>query len=328
MVAHAGVMRPITCTQGFDARGACKNPGVQIEELRWFAVLCETGNVGRAAAELGLSQPGLSRALARLEAELGAPLFDRNGRVLALNRYGEAYLAHARRVLSEVEAGRRAVAELASPESGVVAMAFLHTVGTWLVPRLLLTFRAEHPGVRFHLIQGGSATNLAALEQGEVDLVITSPRPVGTKLAWRPLRRERLYLAVPVGHRFAGRQRVRLAEAAAETFVANKPGTGLRESSETLWQEAGISPTIAFEGDDVATLRGMVAVGLGVAVLPRARTYDGGVDHGGDQWLRYIPLAGSGGSRVLGLVWREDRWASPAVTAFRESVLAIAPELP
>src|SRR6202000_1271144 len=106
----------------------------------------------------------------------------------------------------------------------------------------------------------------------------------------------------------------------------NKPGTGLRESSETLWQEGGIAPTIALGGDDVGTLRGRVAGGLGVAVLPRARTYDGGVDHGGDEWLRYIPLAGSGGSRVLGLVWREDRWASPAVTAFRDSVLAIAPE--
>lgn len=301
---------------------------MQIEELRWFTVLCETGNVGRAAAELGLSQPGLSRALARLEQELGAPLFDRKGRVLALNRYGEAFLAYARRVLRELEAGRRAVAELASPESGTVAMAFLHTVGPWLVPRLLLSFRAQYPGVRFHLIQGGSATNLAALERGEVDLVITSPRPDGPRLVWRPLRREQLYLAVPVDHRFARRQRVRLAEAATETFVANKPGTGLRESTEELWREAGIAPTVAFEGDDVATLRGMVAVGLGVAVLPRARTYDGGIDQAGDPWLCYIPLAGTGGTRVLGLVWREDRWASPAVTAFRESVLALAPELP
>jgi DNA-binding transcriptional LysR family regulator len=207
-------------------------------------------------------------------------------------------------------------------------MGFLHTVGTWLVPRLLISFRSQYPGVRFQLIQGGSAAITAALEAGDVDLVITSPKPPGAagpaaKLAWRPLRRERLYLTVPVGHRFAERRRVRLAEAAAETFVANKPGTGLRESSEELWREAGISPKVAFEGDDVATLRGMVAVGLGVAVLPRARTYDGGVDQSGDPWLRYIPLAGTGGSRVLGLVWREDRWASPAVTAFRESVLAL-----
>jgi LysR family transcriptional regulator, transcription activator of glutamate synthase operon len=301
---------------------------MRIDELRWFTVLCDTGNVGHAAAELGLSQPGLSRALARLEDELGVPLFDRKGRVLALNRYGEAFLTHARRTLVEVEAGKRAVTELASPDSGTVAMAFLHTVGTWLVPRLLLSFRAEYPGVRFHLIQGGSASNMSALDRGEVDLVITAPRPDGPHLAWRPLRREKLYLAVPVGHRFAGRQRVRLAEAAGETFVANKPGTGLRESTEELWHESRISPKVAFEGDDVATLRGMIAVGLGVAVLPRARTYDGGVDDSGDAWLRYIPLAGTGASRMLGLVWRDDRWSSPAVTAFRDAVLALVPELP
>jgi len=326
-------MRPIINTHHFDACRACKNTIMQVEELRWFSVLCDTGHVGRAAAELGLSQPGLSRALARLEEELGTPLFDRKGRVLELNRYGEAFLTHARRVLGEVEAGRRAVAELASPESGTVAMGFLHTVGTWLVPRLLISFRAEYPGVRFQLIQGGSAAILAALEAGDVDLAITSPKPPAAsgpapRLAWRPLRRERLYLTVPVGHRFAERRRIRLAEAAPETFVANKPGTGLRESTEELWREAGISPRVAFEGDDVATLRGMVAVGLGVAVLPRARTYDGGVDQGGDPWLRYIPLAGTAGSRVLGLVWREDAWASPAVTAFRDAVLSLTPELP
>lgn len=301
---------------------------MQIEELRWFATLCETGNVGRAAAELGLSQPGLSRALARLEQELGAPLFDRRGRVLALNRYGRAYLEHARRILAEEEAGRRAIAELTSPQTGTVALAFLYTVGNWLVPRLLLSFRAEHPEVRFHLVQGGNAENLKVLDRGEVDLVITSPRPPDPDLAWRALRTEHLYLAVPAGHRLAARRRMRMQEASDESFLATRQGTGLREATEQLWREAGFDARIAFESDDVAALRSMVAVGLGVAVLPRSRSYDGSVDESAEPWLRYIPIAGPGSSRILGLAWREDRWASPAVTAFRDSVAAIAPQLP
>lgn len=301
---------------------------MQIEELRWFTTLCETGNVGRAAAELGLSQPGLSRALARLEQELGAPLFDRRGRVLALNRYGRAYLEHARRILAEDEAGRRAIADLASPQTGTVALAFLYTVGNWLVPRLLLSFRAQHPRVRFHLEQGGNSANLQALDRGAVDLVITAPRPPDPGLAWRALRTEHLYLAVPAGHRLAHRARVRIEEAAAEPFVATREGTGLRESTGQLWREAGIEARIAFESDDVPALRGLVAVGLGVAVLPRSRTYDGSVDDSAEPWLRYIPIAGPHAERVLGLVWREDRWASPAVTAFRDSVAALAPQLP
>lgn len=301
---------------------------MQIEELRWFATLCETGHVGRAAAELGMSQPGLSRALARLEAELGAPLFDRSGRVLVLNRYGRAFLEHAERILAEDEAGRRAIAELASPQTGTVALAFLYTVGNWLVPRLLLSFRAEHPRVRFHLVQGGNTANLQALERGEVDLVITSPRPSAPGLAWRALRTEHLYLAVPAGHRLARRKRVRIEEAGAEPFVATRQGTGLRESTEQLWRRAGIEPRIAFESDDVPALRGLVAVGLGVAVLPRSRTYDGRVDESVEPWLRHIPIAGPDASRVLGLTWREERWASPAVTAFRDAVAALVPELP
>lgn len=301
---------------------------MQIEELRWFTTLCETGNVGRAAAELGLSQPGLSRALARLEQELGAPLFDRRGRVLALNRFGRAYLEHARRILAEDEAGRRAIADLASPQTGTVALAFLYTIGNWLVPRLLLSFRAKHPRVRFHLEQGGNSANLQALDRGTVDLVITAPRPPEPGLAWRALRTEHLYLAVPAGHRLARRARVRIAEAAAEPFVATREGTGLRESTEQLWREAGIEARIAFESDDVPALRGLVAVGLGVAVLPRSRTYDGSVDASAEPWLRYIPIADPHAERVLGLVWREDRWASPAVTAFRDSVAALVPQLP
>lgn len=324
-------MRPMNEVVIFDAQYACKwcnNEGMQIEELRWFATLCETGNVGRAAAELGLSQPGLSRALARLERELGAPLFDRRGRVLELNRYGRAFLDHARRILAEEEAGRRAIAELTSPQTGTVALAFLYTVGNWLVPRLLLSFRAEHPQVRFHLVQGGNAGNLEALERGEVDLVITSPRPPDPSLSWRALRTEHLYLAVPTGHRFAARKRVRMEEAAAESFVATRQGTGLRESTEQMWQAAGMEAKIAFESDDVPALRGLVAVGLGVAVLPRSRNYDGTVDDSAEPWLRYIPIAGPHASRVLGLAWREDRWASPAVTAFRDSVADTAPQLP
>lgn len=301
---------------------------MQIEELRWFATLCETEHMGRAAAELGLTQPGLSRALARLEDELGTPLFDRRGRILTLNRFGRAFLEHAERILAEDEAGRRAVAELASPQTGTVALAFLYTVGNWLVPRLLLSFRAEHPNVRFHLVQGGNSANLQALERGEVDLVITSPRPQGPGLAWRALRTEHLYLAVPADHRLAQRKRVRIEEAAPGPFIATRQGTGLRESTEQLWQEAGVEPRIAFESDDVPALRGLVAVGLGVAVLPRSRTYDGRIDDSAERWIRYIPISGPSASRVLGLTWREDRWASPAVTAFRDAVAALAPELP
>ncbi|WP_034260881.1 LysR family transcriptional regulator [Actinospica robiniae] len=301
---------------------------MQIEELRWFATLCETEHMGRAATELGLSQPGLSRALARIEDELGAPLFDRRGRVLTLNRFGRTFLEHAERILAEDEAGRRAVAELASPQTGIVALAFLYTVGNWLVPRLLLSFRAAYPNVRFHLVQGGNSANLRALERGEVDLVITSPRPQDPGLAWRALRTERLYLAVPADHRLAQRKRVRVEEAAPGPFIATPQGTGLRESTEQLWQQAGVEPRIAFESDDVPALRGLVAVGLGVAVLPRSRTYDGRIDDSAERWIRYIPISGPNASRVLGLTWREDRWASPAVTAFRDAVAALAPELP
>src|SRR5690242_5133471 len=126
---------------------------MNVDELRWFVAVADIGRVTRAAEELHISQPALSRALARMQRELGVALFDRRGRNLHLNRYGELYLTHARRALAELDSGGRAVEELAGAEHGVVSLGFAPTLSTWLVPALVSAFRNEHPGPRFQLHQ-------------------------------------------------------------------------------------------------------------------------------------------------------------------------------
>jgi LysR family transcriptional activator of glutamate synthase operon len=287
---------------------------MDLQTVRWFLTVAELGHVTNAAAELRVSQPGLSRAIARLERELGVPLFDRAGRNVRLSPYGEVFLGHARRLLAEESTARRALAQAADPEGGEVALAFLHTQGTRLVPDLLRRFRDEHPRVRFRLSQDAASGLEGAIHGGAADLAITSP-PQDTALTWRPMVTERLLLAVPEGHRLAARTRVRLAEAAGERFVAVRHGAGLRGVLESLAARAGFRPSILFEGDELATVRGLVAAGLGVALVApagAAESFPG---------LAEIPLSDPGAERTIGLAWLEPRTMPPAAARFRDFVL-------
>lgn len=276
--------------------------------VRWFLAVAAIGNVTRAADELRISQSGLSRAIARLERELRAPLFDREGRTLRLNTYGEIFREHAERLVATEETARRALAQAADPDHGEVGLAFLHTQGTVLVPELLRTYRSEHPKVTFRLIQGSWERLQEAVVRGHADMAITSPRPAD--LAWHPLTTERLRLAVPADHPIAERAEVRLADVATEPFIVMRHGFGLRSITEELFRDARIRPEIAFEGEEATTLRGLVAAGLGVAIVPP-----------GDHVAGVVERVIAGAHRTIGLAWLADRTRTPAVEDFRRFVI-------
>src|ERR1051325_2550432 len=134
--------------------------------LESFRVAGRLQHVTRAAEQLGTSQPALSRALARLQADMGVPLFERAGRSLRLTRYGETFLARGERALSEIAEGRRELAALIEPERGVVALGFLRTLGAKFIPELVRRFNVAHPQVRFNFVQNNSAAIEEQIERG------------------------------------------------------------------------------------------------------------------------------------------------------------------
>jgi DNA-binding transcriptional LysR family regulator len=294
---------------------------MNFDELRWFVAVAERGRVTQAADELHISQPALSRALARMQAELGVSLFDRQGRTLRLNRYGELYLEHARRTLAELEAGRRALEQLAGDESGLVSLGFAPTLSTWLVPALVSAFREQHPGPRFQLHQDAVGQLVDLLYEGVADLLICS-RPGDARLRWRALGRERLQLVVPPGHRLAGRRRVKLSEAAGEQFVMLGHAFDFRDLVEDLCRRAGFEPESGFEAEDIASARALVAAGLGVAVVPPL--------HGAADLARggvHLELSDPTAVREIGIAWDERRYRSPVTELFRAFVIERGPLL-
>ncbi|MGV9676622.1 LysR family transcriptional regulator [Nocardia sp. NPDC003482] len=284
------------------------------DEWHWLLTLAELEHVGAAADRLGVSQPTLSRTLARLEDRLGVRLFDRHGKRLSLNDFGRVYYEHARRAQAELDAARRALAELSDPARGVVRLSFLHSFGARLVPELIAAFRRGSWRVDFTLSQDAAEAVTARVLDGDADLGIVSPRPAAAGLGWRTLLRQRLALAVPADHRLAGRRQVRLAEAADADFVTMPAGFGMRRILDDLAAAADFRPRVGLESSDLVTVAGLVAAGLGVAVLP----LEEGPVRGPRPGPALIPLADPGAARAVGLIWSAGAPAADAVRRFRD----------
>jgi LysR family transcriptional activator of glutamate synthase operon len=286
---------------------------VNLEELHWFVVLAETEHVTEAAAELQVSQPTLSRALARLERDAGAPLFDRVNRRLRLNAYGQIMLEHARRSIAEMRSAAERIAALRDPDTGRVRLAFLHSLANWYVPEQLRRFRESAPSIGFDLFQGPAHEITQRVLDGQADIAITAPRPELAGIVWRRLYVDQLCLAVPHGHRLAGRAKLRLSAAAGEPFIALGQQAGLRQLTDQLLADDGVDPDIVFEATEIPTVEGLVAAGFGVAVVPIPRD-------GGTSKTVHVPLSNAGAKRDVGLAWDRNRTLPPPSQRFADSL--------
>lgn len=291
---------------------------VETEVLRWFQQVAEGVTVTEVADLHLVSQPGVSRALARLEEEVGTPLLRREGRVLRPTHAGAVFKRHVDAVLDQLDDGLAAVGELLDPDRGTVAVSFQLSLGTWLVPEMIAEFRLDHPGVRFRLEEAHDARGSSQLAGGRIDLEFTSRRPDDPAVQWELLLAEPLLLAVPPGHWLAGREAVSLGEVAGEDFVTLRPAWDLRARCDQLCAAAGFTPRVAFEGDDVPVVRGFVAAGLGIAIVPENRGESGFASDA----ERLVRLTDPGAFREIGLAWSRERRLLPSAEEFRAHVLS------
>ncbi|HUZ23632.1 MAG TPA: LysR family transcriptional regulator [Streptosporangiaceae bacterium] len=295
--------------------------GMDTDALRWFQQVADGTTLTEVGELESVTQPGISRALARLEAEVGTPLLRRSGRTLRMTHAGATFKRHVDSMLHQLDDGIAAVNQLIDPETGAVAVAFQHSLGTWLVPDLVSSFRSSHPGVRFLLTQVRDELLSAPLDGGQADLEIGTRRSADPALESSILAVEPLRVAVPSDHELAGRPRIALAEAAGEPFVALRGNSALRKLSDELCEEAGFRPDVVFEGDDLSTVRGFVAAGLGVAIVPAPRA---GSPESATGPLRYCEILDVWAAREITLTWSTERRLLPAAEQFRRHVLARA----
>jgi DNA-binding transcriptional LysR family regulator len=245
---------------------------MELRQLRYLVALAEEGHFTRAAARSRVAQPALSQQIRKLEDELGVGLVDRTTRRVALTPAGEALVARARRVLAELDAADAELQQLTGLLTGRVTIGITTTPGPLDLLPLLERFHALHPGVELVVREDLSVRLAAELRADALDLALLStPAPEDRqRLTLEALAREPLVAVLPPGHRLAGRRRITLRDLREESFVAFQEGATIREAVARAALDAGFAPRIAFEIQEVARARAIVAAGLGVAVLPRS----------------------------------------------------------
>jgi DNA-binding transcriptional LysR family regulator len=283
-------------------------------QLRYFQAVARHEHVSRAAGELRVAQPALSRSIARLETELGVPLFERRGRRVALNRFGAAFLTRVSRALSELDQGRQELADAAGLAQGSVALA-AETLRT--VTDLTASFLASHPGVSFRLYQSPAPVMSAQLHAGQVDLCLASQPLPGAAVEVRDLLTEEVLLGVPRSHRLARHRRIGVAELAGEAFVTTRAGYWQRALTDQLFAGLGRAPAIACEGDEPYAIRGLISAGVGVGLLPAMARRSPRPPIG---WLHLDTgyLNTQACQRTLSIAWRRDGYLSTAARQFRD----------
>jgi DNA-binding transcriptional LysR family regulator len=282
-------------------------------QLHYFQTVARLEHMTKAAEELQIAQPSLSKTIARLEKDLGVPLFDRNGRQIRLNPFGQAFLARVERAFMELNEGRRELQDLSGLHEGTITLAV--TIPR-ILPDLLGAFLTQYPRVRLRQLIESISSMRRLLENGEIDLCISSIPIEGPYIEWSPLMTEEIFLLAPPGHRLAGRDAILLEEVKNEPFISMNEGYGFRNLTDAFCREAGFTPNIAFEGDEPNIIGSLVRKGLGVAFVPALSVPE--VSNPSPVRLRITSPACQ---RTIGMAWSNRRYLSLAAQRFQQFIV-------
>lgn len=253
---------------------ACFNAKLimELKQLRALVALADELNFTRAATRVHIAQPAFSRQIKRLEDELGAPLVDRTSRRVQMTPAGADLVQRARRILADVEEARAAVDASRSLVRGRLTIGTTQSPGPLDLAMLLAEYRQLHPGVELLLREELSQVITERLRADEIDVgfITAVPEVLRRDLRLVPIANEPLVLIVAPTHPLAPMKTISLRQLTRDPFVLFPAGATIRDSLLKGAAAAGVSIEIAFESSDPARIRGIVATGLALGILPRS----------------------------------------------------------
>ncbi len=287
-------------------------------QLKYFEMVAEMGNVTRAAESLHIAQPSLSNTIARLEEDLGVQLFDRRGRRIVLNQFGEAFLERVKRIFHELDQGKRELMDMTGLTFGKVTIA---TTTSQIIPDIFSDFLATYPDVRFKLFQVTGRLEIPnQLGAGAFDFCISSlpimQIPGMEKVVEEYLTTEEIFVAVPPGHALAEKTDVQLSELTEEKIIGYTQEEGVQIIINEVCRKAGFVPNIVFESGATDIICRLVRSGVGIAFLPEF-WWKSGLTAGLVKLRVKKPLL----TRTIRLSWLEGRYESLAARRFKEFIV-------
>jgi DNA-binding transcriptional LysR family regulator len=252
---------------------------MDLKQLESFVAVAEERHFTRAAQRLNVVQSGLSQTIRSLEDELGGPLFVRSTRRVDLTPAGKVLLQEAKRILLAVREARLAVTQVHGLARGQLRIGSIQSLAPFVdLPASLGRFRHKFPGIDIELVLDGAASLLDEVNEGRLDLAFTQPGDAGAAMAFQMLACEDMVLICEPNHPLANAPAPHLAELRDHTFIDLKADWGMRRLIDRSFASAGCTRKIAFELNDMTMLTGLVAQGLGIALVPesvaRARAED------------------------------------------------------
>jgi DNA-binding transcriptional LysR family regulator len=232
-----------------------------------------TGSLTLAAAELNYTTSAVSQQIALLERETDAQLLERHPRGVRLTEAGRVLVERTGTVLAELQAAEDELAAVQHGRGGRLRFASFPTANAVLMPRAVAAFRPRHPHVELLLSERDRDEGLAGVAERDLDLALVYefslvPVVVPDGVEVRPLLKDAVYIMLPEGHRLASRRRLRLADLGDETWIQGVRHGSTLEVLPLAARAAGFEPHILFRTDDQTTVRGLVAAGLGIAMVP------------------------------------------------------------
>jgi DNA-binding transcriptional LysR family regulator len=230
------------------------------------------GSFSEAASALNYTQSAVSQAIATLEAEAGVPLLERDRRGVRPTTAGERLNEHAIRIITQLDAAEAELGAIAGVAGGELRIASFPTAGATLMPLAIAAFRSAYPEVALSLVEGEPEELIPRLRDGEFDLALIfefdGVGGLGSGLRGTPLFEDPMKLALPKGHRLAKRDRITPEDLKEEAWVQTSASSACARHVVRICRAAGFEPRVSFESDDYLTVQGLVAAGVGVALIP------------------------------------------------------------
>src|ERR1700733_1595935 len=247
---------------------------LQVSRLRVFVEVAKQGSISAAAEELSYTQSAVSQQIAALEAETGVTLIERLPRGVRLTTAGATLLSHAEGILGRLAAAEADMEAIAGPGGWQLRMASFPTAGATLMPLAIALFRAQHPEVELTLAEGEPEEIAPRLVAGEFDIALlfefeATSDSLTADLVRQPLFEDPMFLALPADHPLARRPTLRLEDLRTEAWIQTSASSPCARHVVRSCHGAGFDPVVSFESDDYQTVQGLVAAGVGVALIPK-----------------------------------------------------------
>ena len=283
---------------------------MELRQLEYFQMASRLKNITRAAERLRVSQPNITVAIKKLEGELGIQLFDRSQKQLSLTPEGAVFLGRVEVALRNIQDAVLEVNDYKQLQKGTIKIGIPPMMGAYLFPKIFSSFQRRYSHLDVYLHEEGSVAIREQLERDELDFGIIIIPDSSPNLQLLPMARSQVVCCVPTDSALAARKAITLQDVEEHNLIMLKEGSFLRQTMLQKMKTAGVTPNIVLESNQVVTIMGLVASGVGNAFLLDMIVRD-------TPGIRAVPLATPVFVDV-GLAWKRDRYISRAAQSFIE----------